>query len=188
MKKYIIIALIISAVSSVFISGCNNNLDWKSSYISFIKDEVPEKDANGKEIKYALVNIDKDAIPELLYSGEGYINTHLCWINNNKVVHQFVSNENFLYYEKNNLFYGFYFNNGVAHEMVYTLENNNLKKLFENTRDASKEKTRYLIGEKVVSEAEYKKSADKYFDKNKAATVNYCNGKNEIIKLIENYR
>ena len=136
----------------------------------------------------ALVNIDKDAIPELLYSGEGYINTHLCWINNNKVVHQFVSNENFLYYEKNNLFYGFYFNHGVAHEMVYTLENNNLKKLFENTRDASKEKTRYLIGEKVVSEAEYKKSADKYFDKNKAATVNYCNGKNEIIKLIENYR
>ena len=187
MNKIIIIALIISAASSVFLCGCKDSAQWKKTYTYFIKTETPDKDANDNELKYALVKLDNDDIPELLYSGEGYVNTHLCWINNDKVVHQFVSNENFLYYEKDNLFYGFYFNHGVAHEMVYTLDNNNLKKLFENTCDASKETIRYLIGKKVVSEEEFRKSADKYFDKSKAATVDYCNGKNEIIKTIENY-
>ena len=187
MKKLFTITFLLTILGLVVFSGCNNFAQWKKAYTDFIRTETPDKDANGKELKYALVKLDNDDIPELLYSGEGYVNTHLCWIQNDKIKHKFVSNEDFLYYEKKNLFYGFYFNHGVAHEMVYTLENNELNKLFENTYDLSGEKPRYLIGKKVVSKAEHEKSVDMYFIKSKAATVNYCNGKNEIVKLIEDY-
>lgn len=54
-----------------------------------------------------MVNIDDDNIPELLYSGEGYINTHSCWIQSGNVKHQFVCNQNFLYYEKRTCFTDF---------------------------------------------------------------------------------
>lgn len=143
-KKIIVYVLLVCVVSFLALCGCNNNFNWKKSYIDFVKKEVDNKDINGKEIRYSLVNIDDDNIPELLYSGEGYINTHICWIQSGNVKHQFVCNQNFLYYEKKNLFYGFYFNHGISHDMVYTFENSNLKKSFEGTGNFTKNDFRKL--------------------------------------------
>lgn len=184
MKKLIIGVLLFSIVSTFFICGCNNDNEWKTAYVDFIKNEVDDKDANGKEIKYALVYIDDDSIPELLYSGEGYVNTHLCWLKNGKVEHQFVCNQDFLYYEKKNLFYGFYFNHGVSHDIVYKLENDSLKKLFEGMGNFTKNYFEYSINKKVVSKSDYNKEFGKHFDKNNATAVDYCSGKEKIIKLI----
>lgn len=187
MKKLIVAVLLISIISTLILCGCNENSNWKDAYIEFIKNEVDDNDANGNEIKYALVKIDEDDTPELLFSGEGYVNTHLCWLKDGEVTHQFVCNQEFLYYEKKNSFYGFYFNHGVSHDLVYTLKAGNIEKLFEGTGNFTKKDFEYSIDKKVVSKSAYDKEVDKYFDKKNAAAVEYCNGKTEIIDLINNY-
>lgn len=187
MKRLIIGIMLFSIITAGLLCGCRDNSEWKKSYIKFIKSKVEDKDVNGNEIKYALVKIDDDDTPELLFSGEGSVNTHLCWLQNGKVKHGFVCNEEFLYYEKKNLFYGFYFNHGVSHDNVFTLENGNLKNLFEGTGNFTKQDFEYSINKKVISKTAYDEELEKYFDKNNAATVDYCSGKDKIIKLIENY-
>lgn len=187
MKRQIIGILLFSIITAVMLSGCGDNSRWKDAYIQFIKTEIDDKDANSNEIKYSLVKIDEDDTPELLYSGEGYVNTHLCWLKDGEVKHQFVCNQEFLYYEKKNSFYGFYFNHGVSHDLVYALKDGNLEKLFEGTGNFTKKDFEYSIDKKVISKSTYDKEVGKYFDKKNAATVNYCNGKNKIIKMIENY-
>lgn len=187
MKKLIVSILLASILNAIILCGCDEKNEWKDAYIEFIKTEVDKKDSNDNEIKYALVYIDDDTTPELLYSGEGYVNTHLCWLQDGKVKHQFVCNQEFLYYEKKNSFYGFYFNHGVSHDLVYTLKDSNLKKLFEGTGNFTKKDFEYSIDKKVVSKSTYDKEVGKYFNKKNATTVDYCIGKTKIIDLINNY-
>ena len=158
--------------------------DRKKAYIDFIRNEVADSDANSEELKFALVRLDGDNFPELIYSGGGYTATNIAYYAGGKVHHRFLGNSGFMYYEKENLFYCHYFNHGVELDTVYKLENGEVLELWSGMGDHTKIDITYYAGDKPVTKPQYDEILSEHFNRADASEPVFVTGKNKIAEEI----
>ncbi len=114
--------------------------DWKKAYINYIVENGMNYDSMSNSYKetYKLVNINNDSIPELYTNfGSTAGGETICTYQGGNFNCQHMWDYGFSYYEGKNIFIDSGGHMDEYHDIVYTIENGNFKKIFEGEYGAS---------------------------------------------------
>ena len=140
----------------------NSTEEWKDLYVSFLNDII-----DGYE--FALVQLDEDDIPEIVYTGSAATGTRLAWIHNGTVETKSVGYGDFKYIENEGEFYCQYINNGNMADSVFELSNKVVNEIFMGRITNSV----WSVNGEIITQDEYETMLNDAFNFDDAKAISY---------------
>ena len=135
------------------------NEKWKELYISFLNN-YPDA------FEFALVKLDEDEIPELIFMGSAATGTSMAWLHDDKIETKKIGYGDFKYLEKTGKFYCNYYNHGNIADSVYVLTNHQVCDVFSGRISNSV----FRVNDECVTQDKYESMLKNAFNFDDAKT------------------
>lgn len=176
----LVMALVMALVSPTEAMAVKST--WREAYVDFIEADA-EKNLDLRYVRYQLIYIDDDDIPELWVDyGSNAAGGRICTYDGMKVnfepIYSCVCGES-LYIEKRGMFYTKGGWGGVYRDSAYQLKNGNFTIIGERVQEIPDWEDDYTIsstcywGGESISEAQYQQYLSERFDFSKSITIDF---------------